>query len=448
MSKEKTSFRTYYGSILKELWRSSKWFRVILIASLVWAIIQLALQVGLIFIPISDQVGADLQASYLPAAEHFLQQQDLYPQGSLAFVEGHYLYAPAFAILFIPFLRLPLQITLLVHLFLHIAAYCLLFFLWGKIFQEFRLEKASKMLVQTIPAWLIFSAFWNDLLYLNIYTFMALIATLFILAILKEDLLPASIWLTLMLATKPQWAIVAAVPLLVGRYRFFIKLVLGALVGYVIVGVISILASSPVYVINQYREQFQFLARLSRDYPWRGTEAGFLGYNHSIKQIIVFFAGATPVNLLLVNIVKYILCIPLGVVVIWRLIHPVRRTGDQLPQITLELSFLLYLGAFLWLDLVWEITLGIAIFTYLLAIVNQRFEKAFILGVFIPYAAVDIWRIVTYAIGAPLINDSYFAWDYSIYVPLIMIVILVLYGVLIKRNWPTSVAFRISPKEG
>jgi len=406
-----------------------------MIASLVWAIIQLALQVGLIFIPISDQVGADLQV-YLHAAEHFLQRQNLYLQGSLAFVEAHYLYAPAFAILFIPFLKLPLQITLLIHSFLHIAAYCLLFFLWGKIFQEFHLEKASKMLVRTIPMWLIFSAFWDDLLYVNIYTFMALIATLFILAILRENHLSASIWLTLMLVTKPQWAILALVPLLLGRYKFFLKLVGGAIIGYAVICVITILASTPGYVINQYREQFQFLARLSRDYPWRGPDTGFLGYNHSIKQIIVFFTGITSTNLWLADILKYILCIPLGVVVIWYLIHPVHRTGEQLPQSTLELSFLLYLGAFLWLDLVWEITLGIVIFTYLLSVVNRQFEKILILSVFIPYGAVDIWRVLAYAFGSPLVNESYVAWDFSAYVPIIIIVLLMFYAILIKRLWP------------
>jgi hypothetical protein len=350
-------------------------------------------------------------------------------------VAAQYLYAPAFAILFIPFTFMPIQATLIINTILHMLAYGLMIILWGKIFREFNLEKASRIFVWTLPIWLIFSPFWDDLNYLNIYTIMALVATLFIEAIIKEDILSSSIWLTLILITKPQWAVMMAVPLLLGRYKFFLKLILGAIVGYVLVALLTVLVGGPGYAISQYREQFQFLARLSGDYPWRGPDSGFLGYNHSIKQIIVFIAGVNPRTLRLADIVKGLFLLPLAVLAVKHFFHPVRKPGYQVPELALEFAFILYLGAFLWLDLVWEIFLSVAVVVYLFAVEDGRWVKLLILAIFIPYAILDIWRVIVYAAGSPMYNDAYFVWDYSTYIPIIMMVILALYGVVIKRLW-------------
>jgi len=258
---------------------------------------------------------------------------------------------------------------------------------------------------------------------------------LFIEAVLNENLLLSSLWLTLMLITKPQWAVIVAVPLLLGRYKYFLKLVLGAVIGYVLVGLLTALVSNPAYTLTQYRDQLQFLARLSGAYPWRGPSDGYLGYNHSIKQIIVFFAGVNSKTLLLSDIVKGIFLVPLGVVAIRYLFHPIRKPGYQVPQLALEFAFILYLGAFIWLDLVWEAFLGIAVVIYLLSVETGKPVRTLILAIFLPYAILDVWRIIVYAAGSPMYNDAYLAWDYSTYIPIIMMVIVVLYGVVIKRLW-------------
>lgn len=53
------------------------------------------------------------------------------------------------------------------------------------------------------------------------------------------------------------------------------------------------------------------------------------------------------------------------------LMHPVNQRGDEAPQLALDFGFALYIAAFLWLDMVWEVSLGIAVFTYLLAITGN-----------------------------------------------------------------------------
>jgi hypothetical protein len=95
------------------------------------------------------------------------------------------------------------------------------------------------------------------------------------------------------------------------------------------------------------------------------------------------------------------------------------------------------LGAFIWLDIVWELSLGIVVFTYLLATSNQKASRILICIVFLSYALLDFWQVLSYLIFGPdvITSRGYVLTDPSIYVPLIMIVILAFYVLLLKRLW-------------
>ncbi|MDZ7704252.1 MAG: hypothetical protein U5L04_07215 [Trueperaceae bacterium] len=71
-------------------------------------------------------------------------------------------------------------------------------------------------------------------------------------------------------------------------------------------------AANPAYVGQQYIEYVRFLGVLSRDFPWRGPGARFLGYNHSIKQIFVYLAGVEPRMLQLATLAKNVLIGSIG----------------------------------------------------------------------------------------------------------------------------------------
>jgi hypothetical protein len=180
---------------------------------------------------------------------------------------------------------------------------------------------------------------------------------------------------------------------------------------------------------------------LGQDFPWRGPETGFLGYNHSIKQIFVYFLGNTPTNLLIATIVKTVLLVPLVVITIHRIFHPIRQPNLQIT-VVLETALLIYLGAFIWLDIVWEASLAIAVFTYLMAAIPNRTPKIIITGIFLPYAILDVWRLLCYIAGSPMINGAYLKWDYSMYIPTTMIVILTFYTVLVAKLWPWPIRAR------
>ena len=418
----------------KQCWDSLKWFRVAFSIALVWAILRLAMQIALIVDPTSSSISIDLQV-YLDAAQNFMLKADLYPE-SLEVLEYHFPYPPVFALLFVPFLYLPKQITVIIQLIFHILAFYALFIQWAKIFQEWSLENASKYLMLSAPVWLIFSAFWDDLLYLNIYTIMALLGTLLLRSILKDNLPQAVLWLTLILISKPHWAFAAIIPLFLKRYPFFFKLILFSLASYLSLALATWVIGGPAYITSQYVDYVGLLGRLGQDFPWRESASGFMGYNHSIKQIFAYLFGSSPTTLLAATLAKIILLVPLAWITIKRILYPAQESQQRMTTV-LEMFMLLYLGVFIWLDIVWEAFLVIAIFGYLLSIQNNLINKIAITITMILYAILDMWRLFLYVVGAPMESDYYLLWDYSIYVPIVMLVILTFYSFLLSKQWTT-----------
>jgi hypothetical protein len=374
---------------------------------------------------------------YLDAAERLESREDLYIQNEVKRME-FYQYAPSFALAFVPTLGISRNIQTIFHTVLHIAVYVLLYKFWSKIFEESGLSQAKEKLGLTLPVWLVFSAFWSDLGYLNIYIILAFLSTLLIRAILNEKIGWSLLWLSLILQMKPQWAFAIAVPLFLGRWRFFLKLFsLSIFIYMVIVGSVMLI-TGPDYGWQQYLDYFMLLGRVSGgSYPWRAPEDAFLGYNHSIKQVFVYLFGTRNWVFHLATAVKLLVLTPLGLLGLRFLQNPLERSSNEVPKLALDWAFALYLAAFIWLDVVWEISLGIAIFSYLLATLKQQRIKNLVWIVFLPYALVDLIQIFSFAFfGMDIVAPGlYVLTDPSIYIPFIMIAILTFYGLLIRRLW-------------
>lgn len=428
---------------IRECWSSSKAYRVALVAAIIYAVLRLAIQVFLFSdalqpeaIAQGAQVSADLQLSYIPAAQHFKAGEDIYLKGSLDVLEYHFPYSPAFAFFFGPILLLPLNVLVPLLVILHILAYVLLYIWWDRIFEQNNLHHAAVTWAKMLPLFLVFSVFWDDLAYMNIYLIVALFSTFLIDAILQEKLGWAIFWLgVVILPIKPHWAFALALPILVGRYKFFFQLLIGSLLAYLAVAGITIAAGGVDYGLRQYQDYFGFLARLSQDFPWWGPDKPFLGYNHSIKQVVLYYLGVSQTNMQMATIVKLLLLVPLGLVGLKFLRHPLGKAGYQVPDVALSFAFALYLGAFIWLDMVWELSLALVIFAYLLATVESKGVRTFLWILFAPYALLDIWRLVSYiGLGdAVLYEGAYVLTDPLIYVPWIMIVLLVFYALLLNK---------------
>lgn len=446
---------------IREYWSRSKSYRVLLTLAIIYAVMRLIMQVFFFeaamnseTVAVGDVVSQDLRKSYAVSAQHFQVREDLYLKGSLEDVNiaAHYLYSPAFAFFFAPILLLPLQSLLPLLLIIHVAAYALLYVSWGQIFEQNNLFHIARQWARLLPLYLVFCAFWDDLAFMNMYILVALFATFFIEAILYEKLGWAAFWLgAALLPIKPHWAFALALPLLLGRYRFFLKLLVGAGLAYLTVAGITIIAGGLEYGIQQYQDYFSFLIRLTSAYPWWGPDKPFLGYNHSIMQIVLYSLGVSTANMRLATIIKLILLLPLGWISLKFLLNPAKQAGSEIPGTALALVFVLYLGAFIWLDMVWELSLSMVIFGYILATSKEKYTHILLWIVFGPYAIVDIWRSLTYiAFRDDIVyQDVYVLTDPFIYVPWIMLVLLVFYAILLLRlnKFPMKPP-RVNPKPG
>lgn len=434
---------------LRRHWSRSKVYRVILILALIYVVLRLLVQGIYVFMPVLSGDGQELAPYdfriYLDAAERIQMEQPLYLQEELDRIAS-FQYTPAFALAFVPFLSLSPIAAVLLFSFFHIVAYVLLFLSWRRIFERLQLQQAVEMLYFTLPVWLVFSVFWSDLGYLNIYVFSALLATLLIEAVLEERLGLALLWLSLILQTKPYWAFPVVILLVLGRWKFFFKLAGLAVIIYVAVSGLTMLIVDAGYGWQQYVDYAQFLLGMRGNFPWRGPDAPYLGYNHSITQAIVYVLGESSSILRLATFVKVVLLAPLFVILVRYIIRPKNLRGSDAPILSLDWAFVLYLGVFIWLDVVWEVFLGIAIFTFLLATISSRFTKSWIWVVFLPYALLDLWQFLSFLVLGPSVvaPGGYVLTDPGIYVPFTMIVILAFYAVLIKRLWTTASAHQPS----
>jgi len=421
---------------VRKLWTESRRYRRVLSIVIAYAILRLMLQLLLLSGALFPDENTDLSLPddlriYLEAAQNIQDSQNLYPALPLERME-FFQYSPAYALAFTPFLWIAPMTAAFVHTLLHIAIYTLLYLLWGRIFQRLNMPQANETLAWALPVWLIFSSFWGDLGYLNIYILMALLASLLIDSVLAENLGTSVLWLSLILQTKPQWVFAAALPLLLGQYRFFFRLIWLAVASYVGIAALTIAFVGVDYGWTQYGDYFHLLTGISAQYPWRGPEMPFLGYNHSIMQIAVYAFGAAPDVIRLATIAKILILLPLTLIGLRFLRQPAHTN-----QARLDLAFALYLAAFIWLDVVWELSLGIALFTYLLASHTNRTIRIAICAIFLPYALIDCWQIVSFMVFGPdvVAPGPYILTDPSIYLPIIMFVTLAFYALLIQRLW-------------
>jgi hypothetical protein len=429
---------------VKSLWSRSKIFRIILILALIYVgfriIAQGVLLTGLI--PLTALQGdkeylwRDLDV-YLEAGKHFRHQQNLYFTETSALYP--YPYAPSFALAFVPFTWLSDINAARLHTLLHLLAYAFLYFRWKKIFNWLDLERTDQIMAWTLPVWLMFAAFWNDLNALNIGVFMATLGTLFIEAVLKENLAAAVLWLSVILQIKPHWSFAAAVPLLLGRWRFFVKLIVGAILAYAATMGAVMLIGGPAYGWHQHVDYVRRLLAYRGDFPWRTpADAPFLGFNHSIMQTMYFFFGVSQRMKRLTQIIKAILLLPLAVTGLRYLVPEIReRDTSSRAKTGLTWAFALYLGAFLWLDVVWELSLGIAVFSYLMIVTTNKWSRMAAVSVWLIYALGEFWQILSLAVlgRRALSSNAYVVTNPNVYVPTIIITLLVFYSILIRKLW-------------
>ncbi len=384
----------------------------------------------------SLELPPDLQI-YTDTARNFLNQKSLYQSSPPFDAYGQYQYSPAFPLLYSIALFLPLPVLVAVMSVVNILAYGGLFFLWAHIFRRYDGHPALVMLINILPVWLLFSGFWTDLALLNIHVIISLVASLLLYFIIEEKLFPSALVLVLLVQTKPYWAFLILIPLLMGRYQFFIRLVIFSFLGYGGIMALTMLFGGVDYVGDQYLSYMKVSLNFSRNYPWRLSEDGFLGYNHAIKQVAYYLFGYSSLVTGIINLLKQLLVLPFILVVFGYLIRPLRQPGWERPFVALDVAFGCYLAVYIFLDFVFELTLGIVVVVYLLSMENKEWVRGFLWVFFITYAMLDIWQTLSYLLFGPdvLVEGIFIIIDPSIYFPITLFFLLAIYVKMVVRLW-------------
>jgi len=395
--------------------------------AIVGLVVNLALTVlwQMEIVSFADTPPANDLRIYLEAGSRLLQRENLYVAPRADF--GLYAYSPAFAVVLGLLTFLPYKLVWLADALLHIIIYWAIYWRWYMIFREQKLNSSAEMLIRLFPLWIIFTGLLYEIAYMNIYIFMAFIATLLLEAMLNQQIGKAILWLTILLLIKPQWAFALGIPFLLGQWRFLAKVIGGALLAYFAVLAVMMLFTGQ-YALQQYREYFQFLGSIPYTFPWNTmVKDGHVGYNNSIMQLVVFFTNNPTYSVIITTAIKILLSLPL-IGIFWRY----RRNAPQStnPSFLLEWAFALYLLAFLWLDVVTELTFGIVVFAYLLGNLPEQSSKNLARLVFLPYALTHLWITFTGIVSflAPLPDVII---DPSLFIPFILIAMLGLYGLVL-----------------
>ena len=412
---------------LRQQWRNSRSFRFWTVLAIVGLAINLALTVlwQMEIVSFEDTPPANDLKIYLEAGNRFLRQEDLYITPRADF--GLYAYSPAFAALMGLLAFLPYKLVWAVDAVLHLVIYWMMYGRWFRIFREQGLNSAAEALVRLLPLWIIFTGLLYEIAYMNIYIFMAFIATLLIEAMLKQQTGRAILWLAILLPIKPQWAFALGIPLLLGQWRFLAKVVGGAVLAYFAILAFMVLITGQ-YALRQYTEYVRFLGSIPYTFPWNTlVRDGHIGYNNSLMQLVVFFTDRVSYRIVLTTILKLFLSLPL-IGIYWRYRrYPSPRSN---PAFILEWAFALYLLAFLWLDVVTELTFGIVIFMYWSGTLPGQSAQNWARLIFLPYALTHIWITLTGILSffAPLPD---FIIDPSLFIPFILLATLGLYALLL-----------------
>lgn len=437
------------GSV-RRLFHDSLWYRLFLILALVLFLIRVGVH-GVylttlyqpeahadIFEGLEDDntvmVPFDLEV-YLTAARNVQLQKSIYPAPDFD-DPMIYQYSPTFAWLISLFLWVPVPVLLSVISIVYIMGILGLFVLWMRVFNDFHLLKQRDTLIRLLPLWLLYSGFWSDLGYMNVYILICVLTTLLIYFVIQENLLPAVFVLVLILLIKPHFAFAAVIPIIFKRFRFFVRMVVGAVFGYFLISGITILIVGPDYGLDLYQAYYDFLIHLSSRFPYfAGGVNGLLGYNHSIKQVVNHYSSNAPWAHLVADIFKWVLLIPLlaSLIEVFRKAEP--EPIMKRPNLAISVAFLLYLGVFIWLDVVWELTFIIVVFIHLLSSEKQLLVRILMWVWFGLYALVDLWQLISLGLFGYdiLAGGDFIRTDPYYYFPGLLVLLLIIYLVALSN---------------
>lgn len=238
--------------------------------------------------PAEVQLGDD-GFIYYEAARQYQSEQPIYwVDQRWPGVNPPY-YMPAFFALFSVFTGIADKgVFAWVWLGLLLAAYLAAIPLWRRILETYRPQRLTPALWSVIFALaLLATDFWANLYYGNAVLALVLLAGVSVYGIYHQQPILTSLAIYLTVITKPQWAFLPAVMLLImllePLYRGFVGRTVMLVVGlYLLITALMMLQTSPAYTVQLLEDNIRFILQTNANYPY---ERG-LSYNASWQQML------------------------------------------------------------------------------------------------------------------------------------------------------------------
>jgi hypothetical protein len=314
---------------------------------------------------------------------------------------------------------LPFRALAYGYLAVIVAAWGLAGWLWRAVFRDLFPEQPG-LWRAWLPFWLVYSQWFADQNYLNLYSLLVALAGALALALLRGRLGLAILLAALILQTKPHYAFLLMLPCLSGHWRLAARLWAGVAVAYLGIAGLTLWAVGWSYGLSLYGDYLYFLATIPQGYPWSGH---YLGLNHSWLSILHWLFGLQPWAPFAAGGLKLITGLPLA----WRGWVWLRRPPlPGHPAAALGFALALHLWLLTTLDQLWEVSLAVVAAAYLWGAgsARARWWGAVIGGGFalVGLLQLGVWRL------ALAWGWSMDALDPTAHLPILMLVALSLYG--------------------
>ena len=241
--------------------------------------------------------------------------------------------------------------------------------LWARVAAACGFPARTLETIQNLlPLAAVASAFLANTAYGNIGPALVPLSGALVLALLRKQSVPAGLLTALIVLFKPQWAFALVLPIALGEWRLLGRTLLVAVAAYAAVSGVYVVLSGPAYGLDMLRSYVTFMAGISANYPWRGSEAMFQTVEHGIYPTLLRYAdfqvwvrpAADALKVLLTGIVAW------QFLRAWRV--RARLDPARYLQAALVLVLLTYVLGMLLLDQLEEALLAGVVFAYVIAI--------------------------------------------------------------------------------
>jgi Glycosyltransferase family 87 len=356
--------------------------------------------------------------TYRDAAHALSQRQDLYEINGWE-DEMTFHYHPTFALGVSVMDSLSMRVFSVLWLLLNVSAYLGAIYVWYRILMLLDLPPVMDAYKTWLPLTIVFTEWFVNLAYGNIASLLMLFSGLVVWAFVKDRPHLASLAALPLALFKPQWLFPLLLPIVFRKWRFFLLMVSGLLVLYVMASGLYLLAVGRDYGQDSLEDYYTFIQQGGRDYPWEMGTKAFDEMNHSWEQIFLSYFGEQTWTGAATLIAKGLLLAILGGLILLAWQRDVTLSGS--PELVLWFTGLGYLVALSLLPQLWEVLNSVVFFLFIRSVKNPFIRRVSLL--YLVYAFYEVAFIVGYATGIDLL-----ILPQSI--PLTMLTLLLVYVIL------------------